>query len=308
MRYSIQPRDQIFVKSYEFFAKNIGKNISKNVIGKYRQKILDHLKPLPKEQFKKEQKQLVIWLVTKLLIKSWKFQSICNKIIQRELEMNMIMKNLKKDIYLQKRNRKLLMIWDQYSTVIMEYQRIIDFLENTPNQPSKFMTKNWVEINVNARGTYNTNSQIKFKTSMPDSSLCDYNDAYILVRRTIGVIGAGADAAAITADRNNKQATFENCASFTDCITNINNTHVDNTKDFDVVMPMHNLIEYSDNYSKTSWSLYYIFRNEPNNVITESESFKFKSKSLENINNEGIINAEIAIMFWRTLEIPLINC
>ena len=56
MRYSIQPRDQIFVKSYEFFAKNI----SKNVIGKYRQKILDHLKPLPKEQFKKEQKQLVI--------------------------------------------------------------------------------------------------------------------------------------------------------------------------------------------------------------------------------------------------------
>ena len=60
MRYSIQPRDQIFVKSYEFFAKNIGKNISKKVIGKYRQKILDHLKPLPKEQFKKEQKQLVI--------------------------------------------------------------------------------------------------------------------------------------------------------------------------------------------------------------------------------------------------------
>ena len=68
------------------------------------------------------------------------------------------------------------------------------------------------------------------------------------MRRTIGVIGGGADAAAITVDRNNKQATFENCASFIDCITEINNTHVDNAKDFYVVMQMHNLIEYSDNY------------------------------------------------------------
>ena len=58
----------------------------------------------------------------------------------------------------------------------MEYQKIIKFLDNTPNQPSKFRTKNWVEINNDARGTCNTNSQIKFKASMLKSSLLDYRD------------------------------------------------------------------------------------------------------------------------------------
>ena len=61
----------------------------------------------------------------------------------------------------------------------MEYQKIINLLENPPNQPSKFRTKNWVEVNYESRGTYNVNSQIKFKTSMLSSILCDYSDAYI---------------------------------------------------------------------------------------------------------------------------------
>ena len=63
----------------------------------------------------------------------------------------------------------------------MKYQKIINLLDNTPNQPTKLMTKNWVEINDDARGTYNTNSQIKFKTSMLKSGLCDYSGAYIVV-------------------------------------------------------------------------------------------------------------------------------
>ena len=75
----------------------------------------------------------------------------------------------------------------------MEYQKIINLLDNTPNQPSKFGTKKWVEINDDARGTYNKDSQIKFKTSMLKSSLCDYSDAYILVSGTITIDGAGAD-------------------------------------------------------------------------------------------------------------------
>ena len=66
----------------------------------------------------------------------------------------------------------------------MEYQKMIKLLDNTPNQPTKFRTKNWIEINDDARGTYSTNSQIKFKTSMLKSSLCDYRDAYILVHGT----------------------------------------------------------------------------------------------------------------------------
>ena len=85
---------------------------------------------------------------------------------------------------------------------------MINSLDNTPNQPSKFRTKDWVEINDDARGTYSTNSQIKFKTSMLRSRLCDYSDAYTLVSETITVVEAGANTATITLDRNNKQAIF----------------------------------------------------------------------------------------------------
>ena len=90
----------------------------------------------------------------------------------------------------------------------MKYQKIINLLDNTPNQPPKFRTKTWVEANDESRG-----------------------------------------------NNTNKKVVFKNCAPFTDCIREINNTQVDNAKDIDIVMPMYNLIEYSDNYSKTSASL-----------------------------------------------------
>ena len=67
----------------------------------------------------------------------------------------------------------------------MEYQKIINLLDNTPNQPSKIRTKSWIEINDDSRGTCNTNSQIKFKTSMLKSRLCDYSDVYILITITV---------------------------------------------------------------------------------------------------------------------------
>ena len=73
----------------------------------------------------------------------------------------------------------------------MEYRKIISLLDNTSNQPSKFRTKNWIEINHQSRGTYNTNSDIRFKTTMLKSSLCDYSDAYILVKGRITITGAG---------------------------------------------------------------------------------------------------------------------
>ena len=96
----------------------------------------------------------------------------------------------------------------------------MNLLDNTPNQPTKFRKKNWVEISDDARGTYNTNSQIKFKTtSMLKSSLCDYSDAYILVSGTITITEAGADDAAKRLDERNKGAIFKNFAPFTDCIS-----------------------------------------------------------------------------------------
>ena len=99
--------------------------------------------------------------------------------------------------------------------MIIEYQKIINLIDNTSNQMSKFRTKNWTEINDQSRGVYNTNSDIRFKTTMLKSSLCDYSDAYILVKGTITITGAGGDAAARQADERDKGVIFKNCAPFT---------------------------------------------------------------------------------------------
>ena len=136
----------------------------------------------------------------------------------------------------------------------MKYQKIANLIDDASNQPSKFKTKNWLQINDESRGKYNVNSQIKFKTTMLKSSLCAYSDAYILVKGTITVnntASANADA-----NNTNKNVIFKNCAPFTNCISETNNGKVDNAKDIYIVMPMYNLIEYSDNYSKTSGSLW----------------------------------------------------
>ena len=135
----------------------------------------------------------------------------------------------------------------------MEYQKISNILNDASNQPSKFRTRNWVKTNDEAKGTYSPNKQIKFKTAMLRSSLCDYSDAYILVKGNITVNNTAADGAA--ANNTNKKVIFKNCAPFTNCISKINNTQIDDAEYIDIVMPMYNLIEYSDNYSKTSGSL-----------------------------------------------------
>ena len=197
----------------------------------------------------------------------------------------------------------------------MEYQKIANLIDDTSNQLSKFRTKNWVELNDESRRTYNANSQIKFKTTMLKSSLCDYSDAYIIVKGTITITGAGADAAARQADERDKGVAFKNCAPFINCISEINNIQVDNAKDIDVVMPMYNLIEYSDNYAKTTGSLWQYFRDEPDDNLEDSESFKSKIKitgKTPDDDNEKDVEKMVALKylskFWRTLEMPLINC
>ena len=133
----------------------------------------------------------------------------------------------------------------------MEYQKIANLTDDGSNQPSKFRTRNWVEINDESRGAYNVN--IKFKTIMLKSSLCDYSDAYILAKGTITVNNTAA--AGATVNNDDKKVIFKNCAPFTNCISEINNTQIGNAKDIDIVIPMYNLIEYSDNYAKTTGSL-----------------------------------------------------
>ena len=95
----------------------------------------------------------------------------------------------------------------------MEYQTIINLLNNELNKPSKFRTRNWVEKNDKSRGAY-TGNNIKFKTTILRSNLCDYADAYILVKETITITGAGADNAARQAEERNEGVAFKNCAPF----------------------------------------------------------------------------------------------
>ena len=97
-------------------------------------------------------------------------------------------------------------------------------IDDTSNQPSKFRTRNWVEINDESRGVYNVNSHIKFRTTLLKSSLCHYSDVYILVKGTITIAGEGHDDAAIHADERYKGVPFKNCAPFINCISEINNT------------------------------------------------------------------------------------
>ena len=130
----------------------------------------------------------------------------------------------------------------------MEYQKIANLLNDESSKPSKFRARNWAEIKDEGRGTYSLNKQIKFKTAMLRSSICDYSDVYILVKGNITVNdNAGTGTVANNID---KRVIFKNCAPFANCKSKINNLDIDNAKYIDIVIPMYNLIEYSDNYSK----------------------------------------------------------
>ena len=208
----------------------------------------------------------------------------------------------------------------------MEYQKIANLVDNglalsgavlnASNQPSKFRTKHWVETNDESRRGYTTGSDIKFKTTMLRCSLCDYADAYILAKGTITITGAGDNAAPRQADERNKGVIFKNCEPFVKCISKINDTEIDNAQDIDIAIEMYNLIECSDNYSKTSGSLWQHYKDEPNDILTDnSKSFKSKVKITGSTPAGGNTkDVEIIVLlkylsnFLRTLEMPLINC
>ena len=139
----------------------------------------------------------------------------------------------------------------------------------------------------------------------------------------MSVNNIAADGAA--ANNTNKKVMFKNCASFTNCISKINNTQIDDAECIDIVMPTYNLIEYSDSYSKTSRSLWQYCKEIPAinnnwgvvdfNDANATDSFNFKTKITGRADNNGRIdNVEIMAPlkylsnFWRTLEMPLINC
>ena len=119
----------------------------------------------------------------------------------------------------------------------MEYQKATNLLgNNTSDKVPRFITKIWIEVHDQPGQTYNTDKQIRFKTSMVRSDLCDYSDAYIVVKGKITVTNANNDA-------YDKKLAFKNNAPFTSCILKMNNTLIENAEDLDVVMPMYNLID-----------------------------------------------------------------
>ena len=141
----------------------------------------------------------------------------------------------------------------------------------------------WYIIDSESNGNYSHHNPIKCLTKPIESSLCDYSDAYILVTGNINVTGGN----------NNTKAAFKNCAPFKKCYTETDGTVVDEAGFINITMPMYNLVEYSDNYSDTSGSLWNFKRDEiMNNAdVTNDDnasSFKYKANLIGNTNNNGI--------------------
>ena len=191
----------------------------------------------------------------------------------------------------------------------METQKIVNLLNGSDNENSKFATKKWYVIDSESKGNYSQDDPIKFLTKSLESSLCDYSDAYILVTGNITVAGGNP----------NTKVAFKNCAPFKECRTEINETFVDKTEHINIAMPMYNLIEYSDNYSDTSGSLWQFKRdglnvNDINAALTNDNapSFKYKARIIGNIGADGRKNGvkidvplKYLSNFWRSLEISL---
>ena len=145
----------------------------------------------------------------------------------------------------------------------------------------KICNKKWYVIDSESKGVYSHENPIKFLTSSLESSLCDYSDAYVLVTGNIAVVGAN----------NNTKVAFKNCAPFRKCRTEINETFIDEAEHINIAMPMYNLIEYSDNYSDTSGSLWQFKRDEIigniNLTNNNSSSFKYNSNLIGNTDADG---------------------
>ena len=191
----------------------------------------------------------------------------------------------------------------------METQKIVNLLNGSDNENSKFATKKWYVIDSESKGNYSHENPIKFLTSSLESSLCDYSDAYILVTGNITVTDVNA----------NTKVAFKNCAPFRKCRTEINETFIDEAEHTNIALPMYNLIEYSNNYSDTSGSLWQFKGDEiegdvdltvdDNHIPNNSPSFKYKSSLTENRDCVKIaVPLKYLSNFWRSLEILLINC
>ena len=204
----------------------------------------------------------------------------------------------------------------------MENQKIINLLDKIDTDSKHLASKKWYIINDESNINYGVNKDtgadnpdtIKYDTRVLKPNLCDYAEAYILINVTIRAAAANA----------NTRLALKNFAPFTKCNLEINDEHVDTAENLDIIMPMYNLIEYSDNYQDSSATLYQYKRDEPpeDNAIADltvnnSSSFKYKVSLLGNpVLDRNITKISVKVVvplkylsnFFRSLEMLLINC
>ena len=200
----------------------------------------------------------------------------------------------------------------------MEHYKISEVLNDST--VSRFVTKKSIEISDLSSGQYSAIKNIGFKTSMLKTDLCDFSDVVTIVKGRINVKGNNPN------NHENKKLTYKNNAPFRSWIEKINNTLVDSAEDLGIVMPMYNSLEYSDNYSMTSGSLWNYHRHQVNdnasennadnyrinkNKIITSKSFKYKTKIMGSTSyDNNALDAEVVISlnylsnFWRSLDLP----
>ena len=192
----------------------------------------------------------------------------------------------------------------------MESQKMINLLDSNDNESQKFATKRWYIINDqntgnNAYGNEEDGTTIKFETKVIKLNLCDYSDAYNLV--IVNIQNKPA----------NSVVAFKNYAPFRTCDVTINDEHIEKAEDLNIVMPMYNLLEYSDNYQNSTGSLYQFKRDQPPdnnaNVGNNTTSLVYKSKLIketdDNVNNvKLVVPLKYVSNCFRSLEMPLVNC
>ena len=204
----------------------------------------------------------------------------------------------------------------------MENQKIINLLDKVDTDSKHFATKKWFVINDENNINYGVNKDtgannpdtIKYDTRVLKPNLCDYAETCILVNVTIR--GTGGD--------NNTRLALTNCTPFNKCNLEINDEHINTAENLDIVMPMYNLIEYSDNYQDSSATLYQYERDEPPEAnaiddltVVNSNSFKYKVSLLGNpVVADNIAKRSVKVVVplkylsnvFRSLAMPLINC
>ena len=285
MRYSTEPRFRKFVKSYGFltFARKFGNKYGKKLMDTATKTGIDAAKTASKRVVQKTAEATGDLIGNKIADKITSLGKTKSK--EKEDE--------RQEIYIPPEKRQQIIddlrLFSHHMK--MEYQKITNLLDTTSDNEPRFITKKLVEVHDqsgSAKYRHKPSKQIRLKASMLRSDLCDFSDAYIVVKGTVTLTKTNGTG---IIDKRNRFLAFKNNAPFTNCTSKINNVLIDNAEGLGVVTPMYNLLESIKNYKKPTGSLWNYCRDKPNNPpatdYNANESFKYKSSITEKTSNEN---------------------